>query len=238
MPDLLLLYSAGQDWRTSMSEALSSAHTTHLLRVADLRNLADPNTRFDASILAVCTLDAIRSEVGFERLGAILVVADRNDEQGRVAALESGVADCIAPDIPGSELRARLAGILRRRAGAPPGSPDFSSQSGHWYLNLTRHYLTSPQGERIELPGATFDIFQALVSRPQRVLSRSFLVSVLGNGKRTSTRNIDVIITRLRHTLERHDPAGAALITTVRNEGYRVARDIQRDEHGITILET
>jgi DNA-binding response OmpR family regulator len=237
MPDLLLLSSASHDWRTSMSEALSSEHTTRLLRVTDLHDLADANTRFDASILGICTLDAIRSAVGFERLGAILVVADRTDEQGRVAALESGVADCIAPDISGSELRARLAGILRRRAGAPPGSPAVGTQSGHWYLDLTRHFLTSPRGERIELPGATFEIFQALASRPQRVLSRSFLGSVLGNGKRTSARNIDVIITRLRHTLERHDPSGVALITTVRNEGYRMARDIQRDEHGITILE-
>lgn len=236
MPDLLLLSSASQDWRTSMSEALSPAHTTRLLHVADLHSLANANTRFDASILGICSLDAIRSAVGFERLGAILVVADRADEKGRVAALESGVADCIAPDISGSELRARLAGILRRRAGTPPGCSAVNTDCGRWYLNITRHFLTSPQGDRIELPGATFEVFQALASRPQRVLSRSFLIGVLGNGKRTSARNIDVIIARLRRTLQRHDPSGASLIATVRNEGYRMARDIQRDDHGITII--
>lgn len=219
-----------------MAEALASAHTTRRLHVTELDDL-DDSVRFDASILPISILAVSRSALGDARLGAILVVADRGDEHGRVTAFASGAADCIAPDIPAAELRARLAGILRRRAGAPPGSHGAGKQGGYWYLNLTRHYLVSPHGERIELPGSTFEIFLALAGRPRRVLSRPFLVSALGSGKRTSSRNIDVIITRLRQTLERYDPSGPSLIATVRNEGYQLARDIQRDEHGITILD-
>ena len=234
MPNLLLLGLANLDWHTPLFEAIASRYTTTLLGLAELDTL-ERGVRFDASIVPLNALRFLRSTEPYERLGAILVVADRADENGRIAAFAWGATDCIASDISGAELNARLAAIFRRCAGAPTTPQLTQSLSGTWYLNVTRRYLVSPHGQRIELPGSTFEIFLALASRPRRVLSRSFLVVALGNGKHADTRSIDVIITRLRKILDRNCPSGAAMIGTVRNEGYQLARDVQRDEHGFRI---
>ena len=218
-----------------MLEALTSAPALKVIRAQQVCHL-ERQACFDAAILPLDALETFRCAVGHERLGAILVVADRDDERGRINAFALGAADCIPPDISGAELRARLAGILRRQAGAPPGAPRAGYQGGNWYLNLRRHFLVSPNGDRIELAEKSFQALLALASRPRRVLSRSFLVIALESGECTKVRNADVIIARLRQTLGRHDPSGSSIVATVRNEGYQLARDIDRDEHGIIIL--
>jgi DNA-binding response OmpR family regulator len=238
MAEIFALTTASQLSTVNMAEALSSSHAITLVSASEPDDLADKAGHFDISILPITAFELALATIGRDRLGAIVVVADRADEQGRVAAFAAGAADCVVPDIPGAELLARVAGILRRRGGAAPGPQIARPSHGHWHLNVTRRYLVSPAGDRIELPGSTFDVLFALSDRPRRVLSRSFLVSALNNGRVTSSRNIDVIVTRLRQTLDRYDPSGSSLITTVRNEGYQLARDIRRDEHGIVILET
>lgn len=236
MPNLLLLYDSFQDWHVPLSESLTPDHTTTLLHVANLEKLQNP--KFDASILSLDSIDILCPRMLEGPLGAVLWVTDPADVNGRVSAFASGATDCIAPDISSAELKARLASILRRRVEVLPSAQLTRSHAGTWYLNATRRYLVSPTGQRIELAGSTFELFLALASRPRRVLSRSFLSSALGNGKRTNARSIDVIVTRLRKILERHCLSGASIIATVRNEGYQLARDVQRDEHGIVILNT
>lgn len=235
MPDVLLLCGVNQDWPMAVVEALGSAPAFRVFRAEQACHLKQ-KSRFDASILPLDALEAIRSVVEYEQLGSMLVVADRNDERGRIAAFALGAADCISPDISGAELKARLAGILRRQAGASPGVPPVNDQGGNWYLNLTRHFLVSPNGERIELAETSFQALLALASRPRRVVSRSTLGIALGRAEWTKVRNVDVIVARLRQTLGRHDPSGSSLVVTIRNEGYQLARDIHRDEHGIIIL--
>ncbi len=235
MPDLLLLCGVTQDWPMAVVEALGSAPAFRVFRAEKACHL-EQKSRFDASIFPLDALEALRSAVGYERLGSMLVVADRTDETGRIAAFALGAADCISPDISGAELRARLAGILRRQAGARPGVPPVNDQGGNWYLNLTRHFLVSPNGERIELAETSFQALLALSAAPRRVVSRSTLGNALGSGECTKVRNADVVIARLRQTLGRHDPSGSSLVVTIRNEGYQLARDIRRDEHGIIIF--
>ncbi|MDO7841870.1 winged helix-turn-helix domain-containing protein [Sphingomonas immobilis] len=218
MAEVLVLISDGQHWPVHVAQALSSYHAIKLIPVSEPGILMDRTGHYDLSILPIGVFELALVAVGRDRLGAIVVVAERSDEYGCVAAFAGGAADCVSPDMPGAELRARITGILRRRSGVAPGPQLTSSSNGHWYLNVTRRYLVSPAGNRVELPGSTFEVLVALADRPRRILSRSFLVSALNNGRVTSARNVDVIVTRLRQALDRHARSGSSLIATVRNE--------------------
>ena len=80
--------------------------------------------------------------------------------------------------------------------------------------------LRDPQGTRIVLTGAEFDLLQVLCERAGRVLSRDQLLDLTqGRSAGALERSIDVLISRLRRKIER-DPHEPEFIRTVRSGGY------------------
>jgi two-component system phosphate regulon response regulator OmpR len=76
------------------------------------------------------------------------------------------------------------------------------------------------EGVEIALTSAEYDLLVALVTHPNRVLSRDMLVDLLRGYERDPfDRSIDNRVTRLRRKIE-PDPAAPVLIRTVRGEGY------------------
>ena len=107
--------------------------------------------------------------------------------------------------------------ILRRGSEPPPeGSP---LEHGALHLDPERH-LCSVDGEPVPLTAKEFQLLEALMRRPGRVLSRERLLDqVWGSDISVTLRTIDTHLKRLREKL-----GGAAdLIETVRGVGYRFA---------------
>ena len=86
--------------------------------------------------------------------------------------------------------------------------------------------INSPEGVVVSLGGSDYRALRTLLDHPNRPLSREFLLDhVFGKEHTPLDRSIDVCISRLRHHLK--DAArSAALIRTVRNEGYMLVADV------------
>lgn len=171
----------------------------------------------------------------------VIVVSDEDDLIEKVAGLESGADDFLARPFHMRELLARMRSVMRR-CGKDPGLRATGGSNNHnalgtgvahgtlqfegWAMDLDARRLTSPRGERIDLPAGEFDLLLALAEHPGRALTRDELAG-LAKGPRSGPveRGIDVQIGRLRRKLER-DPRRPALIKTVRGVGYMFAADV------------
>ncbi|HRZ25005.1 MAG TPA: winged helix-turn-helix domain-containing protein, partial [Candidatus Contendobacter sp.] len=72
-------------------------------------------------------------------------------------------------------------------------------------------------------------LLRVFLDHPQRVLNRDQLLDLTQGREATPfDRSIDVQVSRLRRRL-RDDPRDAVLIKTVRNEGYLLAAQVNRE---------
>jgi DNA-binding response OmpR family regulator len=150
----------------------------------------------------------------------ILMLSARGEELDRVIGLEVGADDYLAKPFGPRELLARLRALLRRgNSGAPEAAAPAMPQFGAYQLDMLGHRLLK-EGVEIALTSAEYDLLVALVTHPNRVLSRDMLVDLLRGYERDPfDRSIDNRVTRLRRKIE-PDPAAPVLIRTVRGEGY------------------
>jgi len=79
------------------------------------------------------------------------------------------------------------------------------------------------------LGAGDYRLLRVFLEHPQRVLNRDQLLDLTqGREAAPFDRSIDVQVSRLRRRL-RDDPRDAALIKTVRNEGYMLAASVHRE---------
>jgi two-component system, OmpR family, response regulator len=154
----------------------------------------------------------------------ILMVTGRIEEADRVMGLELGADDYITKPFSLRELLARIRSVLRRsQTEATVPARDESLRAyrfAGWELNVRLHRLLSPQGEHVEITNGEFSLLAALLSAPQRVLTRDQLLEMSRlHSIEVYDRSIDVQILRLRRKLE-PDPAHPQLIKTERGAGY------------------
>ncbi len=161
----------------------------------------------------------------------ILILTSRSDEVERVIGLEMGADDYLVKPVFPRELQARVKGLLRRardriEAGkrtVPGGIYHFAG----WTLRNDDRCLISPSGEESELTQGAFRLLRVFLDHPGRVLSRDRLLELTqGRPSHPFDRSIDNMVSRLRRRLAK-EPDGAALIRTVRGEGYRLTVDVE-----------
>lgn len=143
----------------------------------------------------------------------------------RIVGLEVGADDYVVKPYDLRELLARVRSLFRRlpqQAVAPMARAKDARiiMVGPHTVNLDARRVLDRDGHPIDLTATEFDLLVAMVTRPNRVLSRSqLLVGERDPGGRDSDRSIDIRITRLRKKIEA-DPQQPLLIRTVRGEGY------------------
>ena len=140
-----------------------------------------------------------------------------------------GADDYLPKPFDPRELVAKIKVVLRRTRAVPGARRTEASSRvsfAGWHLDTRMKQMMSPDGVVVSLGGSDYRTLRALLDHPNRPLSREFLLDrVFGKELAPLDRSIDVCVSRLRHHLK--DAArNAALIRTVRNEGYMLVADV------------
>lgn len=143
----------------------------------------------------------------------ILVLTARATVQSKVSGLDAGADDFLGKPFAVAELRARVRALLRRGGAArpivvelPDVRLDFAAKRA-WAA-----------GSEVPLTAREWALLDLLIARKGRVVSRlEILESLWGADSPAAAASLEVIIGRVRKKL------GAAVVRTVRGEGYAIA---------------
>jgi DNA-binding response OmpR family regulator len=154
----------------------------------------------------------------------ILMLTAKHGEQERVVGLELGADDYVTKPFSPRELVARVRAILRRTAREKDRPSAAPVGIGGLVLDPSTHEVRL-HGRAIDLTTKEFDLLQLLLSHPNRVFTRDFLLEhIWGYDYFGSTRTVDMHISRLREKIE-DDPNTPTYIMTVRGVGYKLKKD-------------
>ncbi len=157
----------------------------------------------------------------------IIIVSGKSDTTEKIICLEMGADDYITKPFEMRELSARIKAVMRRGENVNDNVEDQSSSDNTiisfekgWRLDRSQYQLFNPQGESRELTTGEFKLLDALVSAPNRVLSRERLFELTRDSEYDSyDRAIDIQIGRLRKKLDDGEDS-KDIIKTVRGIGY------------------
>ena len=154
----------------------------------------------------------------------IIMLTAMGEDTDRIVGLEMGADDYMPKPFNPRELLARIKAVLRRFEHAPPVlGPDDDGEIvsfDGWRLDLGKRELFAPDGQSVAMSGGEFELLNAFVAHPGRVLSREQLLDMArGRDVQPFDRAIDVQVSRLRKKIE-PDPKTPTMIKTVRGGGY------------------
>jgi DNA-binding response OmpR family regulator len=196
---------------------------------ADARTLLD-QTRPDLIILDLMLpdVDGLVLCSGLKAVADVPIVICSATPQKRdaILGLKLGADDFIAKPFDIYELEARVEAVLRRtsymRVAQASPSPPGHIRVGELIIDRSRRRVTLG-GEPIQLTPTEYRLVSALASRPDEILSRDDLATLVwGYQDASSGRTIDVHIRRLRVKLAQ-GPVPAPAIVAVRGFGYKMA---------------
>ncbi len=156
----------------------------------------------------------------------VVVVTARGEVGDRTRGLELGADDYVAKPFDRRELLARIGAVLRRATGPGPTVRRNLIRFAGWSLHTGNRTLTSPQGARVDLSGAEYDLLTVFLDHPKRTLSRERLLELARNrvSVAAADRSVDVQVSRLRQKLE-VEGESHSIIKTVRGVGYVLTAD-------------
>src|SRR5271168_3315257 len=153
----------------------------------------------------------------------IIMLTGRKEEADRVMGLELGADDYLTKPFSPRELLARIRTVLRRAKSAAPSLTRKEIRAyrfGEFELNLRTRRLKPRNGGHIALTNGEFNLLAALLSAPERILTRDQLLEasrVYDN--EVYDRAVDIQVLRLRRKIEQ-DPSQPKFIVTERGVGY------------------
>ena len=153
----------------------------------------------------------------------IIMLTARGEDVDRIVGLEMGADDYLPKPFNPRELLARINAVLRRQAAAQAASSIEGASTlvfEGWRIDLRLRELRNPEGARVAVTSAEFDLLRTFCERPGRVVSCDRMLE-LAQGRNTGSfeRSIDVLVSRIRRKIE-PNPADPTIIKTVRSGGY------------------
>jgi two-component system KDP operon response regulator KdpE len=172
----------------------------------------------DLGLPDVSGIDIIR-DVRRNSTVPIIVLSVREDERGKVEALDLGADDYITKPFGTDELVARIRTALRHRFQEQSEKPLYVS--GDLTVDLVRR-IVKRGGADVHLSPKEYDLLAELVANAGKVLThRHILNKVWGPAHVEDAPYLRVFIRNLRNKLEA-DPARPTHITTEPGVGYRL----------------
>ena len=166
--------------------------------------------------LAICRRLRVTSRVPIVMLTAL------GEEMDRVVGLELGADDYVSKPFSPRELLARVRAVLRRQGDWLGSAVARGTTYGFegWTVAVATRQVHDPNGVRVVLTGAEFELLVVFCEHPRRVLSRDQLLDLTqGRTAAAFDRSIDTLVSRIRQKIER-DPKDPTFILTVRLGGY------------------
>jgi DNA-binding response OmpR family regulator len=185
------------------------------------------NEHFDIVLLDVALgagpdgYEVCRALRGRRNVVPIIMLTALDSEADAVLGLEAGADDYVTKPFGLAELRSRIRAVLRRAAPRASGLGSDIVTIGAVSLDRSRREV-SVEGEPVRLTFSEFELLDALMTDPGRLLNRQELLrAIWGDSAYRDPRAIDVHIRHLREKLE-PEPEKPKYILTVRGAGYRL----------------
>jgi len=206
--------------------------------VSEAKDGREMHLCLDRQPVSLITLDlALGAENGLDlardirkqRSVPIIMLTGKGDSIDRIVGLEIGADDYLVKPFELRELVARIRAVLRRVAPAAAGAATGQRYAfDGWVFHVNQRWLKAVNGQEQELTTSEFNLLEAFVKRPQRVLSRNDIMDLLkGHDWSPIDRSIDNLVARLRKKIEK-DADRPRLIKTVRGVGYTFTADVVR----------
>jgi two-component system KDP operon response regulator KdpE len=166
-------------------------------------------------------LDVIRA-VRAESQVPIIVLSIRNDDRGKVLALDLGADDYVVKPFSIEELLARIRAALRHRLQEQGTLPVF--ECGEMKVDLVRRLVTLG-GNEVHLSRKEYDILAFLVTHAGRVVTHQQLLrAVWGTPYAEEVQYVRVYMRQLRQKIE-DNPTRPRYLLTEPGVGYRLAAE-------------
>lgn len=144
----------------------------------------------------------------------IIMLTARSDENDIIRGLECGADDYITKPFSRQVLLARIRAVLRRPQSR---KTDATIEFDELSINDETHKVVL-KGKTLDLTGSEYRVLSLLLSRPERVYTRSQIIDLTQDpDKAVTDRAVDVQIVGLRRKLG----SWANHIETIRGVGYR-----------------
>ena len=147
----------------------------------------------------------------------IVVLSSRDDEAGKVLALDLGADDYLTKPFGMDELLARMRAALRHQLQIQGERPLF--RSGDLSVDLVRRIVKRGDQE-VKLSPKEYDLLRVLVQHAGKVLTHRFLLKELWD-ELTDAQYLRVYVRQLRQKIEA-DPERPQLVLTETGIGYRL----------------
>jgi two-component system KDP operon response regulator KdpE len=147
----------------------------------------------------------------------IVVLSSRDDEPGKVQALDLGADDYVTKPFGMNELLARIRAALRHRLQQQGERPVF--RAGDLSVDLVRR-MVKIRGADVKLSPKEYELLRTLVQHAGKVLTHRFLLEEVW-GASLDSQYLRVYVRQLRQKLEA-DPERPQYILTETGVGYRL----------------
>jgi len=146
----------------------------------------------------------------------VIVLSSRDDEAGKVAALDLGADDYVTKPFGMDELFARMRAAMRHQLQEQGEHPLF--QVGELSVDLVRR-IVKLRDQEIKLSPKEYDLLRLLIAHAGKVLTHRFLIQQLW-AEPTDPQYLRVYVRQLRQKLE-VNPERPQYIRTEIGVGYR-----------------
>lgn len=147
----------------------------------------------------------------------VIVLSSRDDEKGKVTALDMGADDYVTKPFGMDELLARIRAAVRHRLQREGEKPVF--KSGDLTVDLVRRIVTV-RGQDVKLTPREYDLLRLLVAHAGKVLTHKFVLREVW-GSETDVQYLRIYVRTLRQKIEAN-PEQPSLIQTEQGVGYRL----------------
>ncbi len=147
----------------------------------------------------------------------IIVLSSRDDEAGKVMALDLGADDYLTKPFGMDELLARMRAALRHQLQVQGERPLF--RSGDLSVDLVRRIVKRGDTD-VKLSPKEYELLRVLVQHAGKVLTHRFLLKELWD-ELTDAQYLRVYVRQLRQKIEA-DPERPQLVLTETGIGYRL----------------
>ncbi|HEY7749917.1 MAG TPA: response regulator transcription factor [Aestuariivirgaceae bacterium] len=171
----------------------------------------------DLGLPDIAGLELLRMIRDRDETVPVIVLSSREDELGKVQALDLGADDYVTKPFGMNELFARVRAALRHKLQIHGERPIF--RAGNLSVDLVRRIVKLHDNE-VRLSPKEYELLRVLVQNAGKVLTHGFLIKQLWTDM-TDPQYLRVYVRQLRQKIE-DDPEQPKYLLTETGIGYRL----------------